>query len=74
MDLIIKGEDTQMGEEPLSAAVTLMIRNAASMTDEGREQIAAWLRRQADSLLQDGTKYSKTFLARYLYADKEGNG
>ena len=55
-----------MTKEQSAAIVT--IKDAPSMTKRGRKQIAAWLRKHADWLEQDGDKYSKRFTGRYLYA------
>lgn len=47
---------------------TLTVRDAATMTAEGRRNVAAWMRRQAAELLKQGDQYAKVFRARYLVA------
>jgi hypothetical protein len=49
------------------AAAILTIHDAPAMTKSGRRQVAAWLRRQADFLVNDGKSLAKRFTARYLY-------
>ena len=56
-----------MAKKDKSAAV-VTIHGAPRMTPKGRKEIAAWLRRQADSLVKHGKDYTETrFTARYLY-------
>ena len=56
-----------MTKEYSAAIVT--IKDAPSMTKRGRKAIAAWLRKHAVWLEQDGDKYSKRFTGRYIYAE-----
>lgn len=51
--------------EEKSVAV-LTIKDAGKMSAKGRNEIAAWLRHCADSLVKDGHNYSRRFRARYL--------
>lgn len=51
-------------------AAIITIFDARFMTKRGRRQIAAWMRRQADSLEEHGTNYAKRFTARYLCVRK----
>ena len=44
---------------------TLEIKNAAKMAEEGRKEVADWLRRQAKELIKEGKNYSKHFKATY---------
>lgn len=44
----------------------LEIKNAAKMTEEGRKEVADWLKRQAKELIKDGKDYTKHFRARYM--------
>ena len=53
-----------MSKEYSAAIIT--IKGAPNMTRKGRGQIAAWLRKHADWLEQDGDKYSKRFTGRYI--------
>ena len=56
-----------MANADKSAAI-LTIFAAPDMTQRGRKQIAAWLRRQADTLLKEGKNYTPNrYTARYLY-------
>jgi len=55
-------------ERKEKSAAIITIHDAPNMTRRGRKHIAAWLRRQAEFLEQDGDKFSKRFTARYLYA------
>ena len=49
------------------SAAILTIKDAKNMTKKGRREIAAWLKRQADFLEQEGNLFSSRFTARYLY-------
>lgn len=51
------------------SAAVLTIKDADQMTDKGRREIATWLRKQANSLVQHGENYADRFRARYLYED-----
>ena len=50
----------------LRSAAILTIKNADTMSPEGRKAIADWLRGQAKDLVKLGHKYHKTLRARYL--------
>lgn len=53
------------------SAAVLTIKDAGSMTDQGRKEVAAWLRKQAKLLVEHGSELSDRFRARYLYQDEE---
>lgn len=52
----------------LKVAASVLITRASDMTNEGRSQIAAWLRDQAKSLVSHGARYSANFRGRYYYS------
>lgn len=52
----------------LSAAV-LTIKDADKMTEQGRADVANWLRRQAKLLKAHGKDYAPRFRGRYLYRE-----
>jgi hypothetical protein len=54
----------------MKSAAVITIKDVGSMTDQGRKDIAAWLRHQAKMLLKHGDEYSDSFRARYLYLDR----
>ena len=56
-----------MKTKPMKSAAILTIKDAADMTDQGKKDIAEWLRRQAQFLRKDGKNFSKRFRARYMY-------
>jgi hypothetical protein len=45
---------------------TLEIKNAAKMTEEGRKEVADWLKEQAKELIKDGKDYAKRFRSCYM--------
>lgn len=49
------------------AAAIVTIHRAGEMTAKGRRDIAKWLRRHAELLLEHGAQYSARFTGRYLY-------
>ena len=49
----------------------LTIREAGKMSPRGRREIAAWLIKQAETLVRDGPQYSDNFTARWNAAIKE---
>lgn len=50
------------------SAAVLTIFDAPLMTKRGRNQVADWLRRQADMLVKDGEFYTPgRFTGRYAY-------
>ena len=49
-------------------AASVHIHDAPSMTEKGRKEIAAWLRKHAMWLLKEGGNYSKRFRGRYFCA------
>lgn len=49
------------------SAAILTLKEAPKMTKRGREDIAAWLRRQASFLEKHADQLSDRFVARYLY-------
>ena len=53
----------------MNSAAVLTLKKPGTMTDKGRKEIAAWLRKQAANLLKYGKDYNDTgdFRARYLY-------
>jgi hypothetical protein len=44
----------------------LTIKEAGRMTAEGREELAEWLRAQADAVVAEGEQYADRFRARLL--------
>ena len=52
----------------------LSIFGASQMGNEGRAEVAEWLRRQANSLVKDGHNYSERFTGRYIVPGKEEVG
>jgi hypothetical protein len=51
--------------------VSITIRDAAAMTEGGRETIAAWLRAEAALILKDGARYAPGYFSRYLAPEGE---
>lgn len=49
------------------SAAVLTIYDAQLMTERGKKEIAAWLRRQANFLMKHNKELDKRFRARYLY-------
>lgn len=49
-------------------AAEVRINRASEMTEESREEVAKWLREQADELVSRGEEYADTLVARYQYA------
>jgi len=45
---------------------TLEIKDTAKMTEEGRKEVAEWLKKQAEDLIKEGKDYSNHFKARYI--------
>jgi hypothetical protein len=58
-------KDNPVASMPYATHAILTIRHASAMTSWRRQEIASWLRRQADNLQKEGTKYSRRFTARY---------
>jgi len=56
-----------MKSKNVATAAVLTIRHAGDMTPAGKRRIAAWLHKQAASLMKDGKHYSPRYTARYLY-------
>ena len=56
-----------MSQRVERSAAIVTIKDAPSMSKRGRRAIATWLRKHANWLEQDGDKYSKRFVGRYLY-------
>lgn len=50
-------------------AATITIKDAAKMSADGRTRVAAWLRRQANTLEQEGKDYAPSFTANYEYQE-----
>lgn len=48
-------------------AVVLTIRMAPKMTERGKRDIAAWMRRQANFLTKHADQMANRFTARYIY-------
>lgn len=44
----------------------LYIVGSSKMTPQGRQEVAEWIGNQAKSLIENGTNYSPTFVARYI--------
>jgi hypothetical protein len=55
----------------MKSAAILTIKDAGDMTEEGRREIARWLRRHANWLTKYGDEYSKKFTGRYLYRGED---
>jgi hypothetical protein len=53
----------------MNADAVLYIRNAADMTEEGKVEVADWLRERAEDLLANGHNYSFLFTGRYNSED-----
>lgn len=49
------------------SAAVITIKDAGKMTKKGRREVAAWLRKTADTLVKYGDELAPTFRARYLY-------
>ncbi len=58
-------------EKMNKSAVVLTIHDAADMHEQGKRDIANWLRRQADFLEAHADEYSSRYTARYLYDEPE---
>jgi len=56
-------------ENETKSAATLTIKEADRMTEDGRKEVADWLRAQADSLEEGGHDYAARFRARYMFRD-----
>lgn len=54
----------------MKSAAVLTIKDVPMMNEQGRKDIAAWLRHQAKMLLKHGDEYAENFRARYLYSDR----
>lgn len=54
----------------MKSAATVTIKRPGAMTEKGRKEIVAWLRKQARNLQRYGARYNNkgTFTARYLYS------
>lgn len=55
-------------------AAIITIKDGAIMTENGRKEIAKWMRYQAQVLLQDGENFSKQYRARYVYDNNDEEG
>ena len=55
----------------IKVAASFTVAKPGSMTDKGRKEIAAWLRKQAANLLKYGSEYNDAgaFRARYYYKE-----
>jgi hypothetical protein len=54
----------------LKSAAVLTIKEPGEMHEQGRKDVAAWMRKQADFFEQYGEQYSnRQFTARYLYQE-----
>ncbi len=53
----------------LNVVAWLTIKGAATMTPARRKDIAAWLRRHADDIIRDGSRYSARFRGHYHSPD-----
>lgn len=47
------------------------VDQAAEMSEQGRKDIADWLRKQADTVEEEGHNFSSHFVARYIINTKE---
>lgn len=55
----------------MEAAAILTIKRADEMTEQGRREVAAWLKQAAEHLVEHGENYQKLFTARYWYAGEK---
>lgn len=56
-----------MSAEKEKSAAIITVKDAPGMTRKGRQQIAAWMRKQADFVESEGHSLAKRFTARYIY-------
>lgn len=49
------------------SAAVVTIKDAGKMTKKGRREVAAWLRKTAETLTKYGDELAPTFRARYIY-------
>jgi hypothetical protein len=61
-----------MADEVIPAKVT--IHRASHMTEQGRHEIADWLRHCADTLEEEGHNYADRFSASYRYIKETVDG
>ena len=56
----------------MKVAASFTVAKPGRMTDKGRKEIVAWLRKQATNLLKYGSEYNDTgaFRARYYVEEK----
>ena len=48
------------------AIAIFKVKDAGKMTSKGREDIAEWMRKQAEELIKGGSNYNRHFIARYF--------
>ena len=60
-----KAAYSKRGTADRSSAI-LTILDAEGLGKKGRANIAAWLRRNANSLIKDGDNYADLFRSRYM--------
>lgn len=56
-------------EHQHKTAGSIRLHSAGKWSEQGRKEVAEWLRTQADELEREGDQYADTFLARRLYQD-----
>jgi hypothetical protein len=49
------------------SAAIITVRDAHIMTPKGRKEIAAWMRKSADTLVKHGKEFGPRFTYRYQY-------
>lgn len=52
------------------SAAIVTIKDASEMTEEGKKDIARWLRRQANFLVNHADQLASRYTARYIYNDE----
>jgi acetylglutamate kinase len=63
----MKTRESKSKGRKLKAAAIITLRDADKMSNEGRKEVAAWMRETAKSLVKDGNVYSGEIRFRYLY-------
>ncbi len=56
-----------MSDSIRKSAAVLTIYDAGKMTPKGRNDVATWLRRQADDLKREGNSCAPLFRGRFQY-------
>jgi hypothetical protein len=66
----MKTKKKELKDNNLKSAAILTIKDADKMTKKGRENIAKWLRRNANNLEELGKDYVGNFRSKYLYNEE----